>query len=120
MVFGVGLLYAGLLHQDISSYLPSLAIGVIVWNFFSASVNEGCVVFVGAIGSIKAYGMPLPVYVFRLLWRNIIIFMHNFVIVVVMWTIFRWSLTPAAFLSLVGYALMLMFVLGMVLFFAAR
>ena len=117
MVFAIGLLYAGLLQQDISSYLPSLAIGIIVWSFFSASVNEGCTVFIGAVGFIKAYMMPLSIYVFRLLWRNIIIFLHNFVIVVVIWTIFRWQLTSAALLSLAGYALMLMFVFGIVLFF---
>jgi ABC-type polysaccharide/polyol phosphate export permease len=90
MVFAIGLLYAGLLHQDISSYLPFLAIGIIICNFFSTSTNEGCSVFIGAAGFIKAYAMPLSIYVLRLLWRNIIIFLHNFVIVIVIWTIFRW------------------------------
>jgi ABC-type polysaccharide/polyol phosphate export permease len=117
MALAIGLLYAGLLHQDISSYLPFLAIGIIIWNFFSTGTNEGCSVFIGSAGFIKAYAMPLSIYVLRLLWRNIIIFLHNFVIVVVIWTIFRWELTPTALLSIVGYVLMLMFVLGIVLFF---
>ena len=116
-VFAIGLLYAVLLNQEISSYLPSLAIGIITWTFFSSSVNEGCMVFVGSVGFIKAYVMPLSIYVFRLLWRNIIILLHNFVIVIVMWMIFRWQLTLVALLSLAGYALILIFVLGIVLFF---
>ena len=39
MVFGVGLLYAGLLQQDIASYLPSLAIGVMYSDCFGAISN---------------------------------------------------------------------------------
>jgi ABC-type polysaccharide/polyol phosphate export permease len=116
-VFAIGLLYAGLFHQDISSYIPSLAIGMIVWNFFLTSITEGCSVFIGSGGFIKAYTIPLPIYVMRLLWRNIIIFLHNFLIIAVVWAVFRWELSPLLFLSVIGYAVMLVLVVGLVLFF---
>src|SRR5271170_3081765 len=61
MIFAIGLLYAGLFHQEISSYIPSLAIGIIVWNFFITSITEGCSVFIHAGGYIKAYAIPLPI-----------------------------------------------------------
>jgi ABC-type polysaccharide/polyol phosphate export permease len=117
MVFAIGLLYAGLFHQDPSLYIPSLAIGMIVWNFFVTSVTEGCLVFVGAGGFIKAYTIPLPIYVMRLLWRNMIVFMHNFLIIAVVWVVFRWELSPLLLLAVIGYAIMLVLVVGMVLFF---
>ncbi|HXZ10405.1 MAG TPA: ABC transporter permease, partial [Paraburkholderia sp.] len=116
-VLAIGLLYSGLLRQDLSAYLPALAIGIITWNFFNTSVNEGCSVFIGAAGFIKAYTIPLPIYVFRLLWRNIVMFLHNFLIVFAVWLFFRWELSPILLLSLVGYALMVAFVLGVVLLF---
>ncbi len=118
MVFAIGVLYAGLFHQDVSTYLPSLAIGMIVWNFFSTSIIEGCSVFITASGFIKSYTIPLPVHIMRLLWRNIIIFLHNFVIIIVVWAVFRWQLSPIVLLSLIGYAIMLLFVVGLVLFFS--
>ena len=117
MIFAIGLLYAGLFHQDISAYIPSLAIGIIVWNFFITSITEGCSVFVHAGGYIKAYAIPLPIYVMRLLWRNIIIFLHNALIIVVVWLVFRWELSPVLLLSAVGFAVMLILVIGAVLFF---
>jgi ABC-type polysaccharide/polyol phosphate export permease len=117
MVFAIGLLYAGLFHQEIASYIPSLAIGLIAWNFFVTCITEGCSVFIVAGGFIKSYTIPLPVYVMRLLWRNIIIFLHNFLIIVVVWIVFRWQISPIVFLSVIGYAIMLVLIVGMVLFF---
>ncbi len=117
MIFAIGLLYAGLFHQDISAYIPSLAIGIIVWNFFITSITEGCSVFIHAGGYIKAYAIPLPIHVMRLLWRNIIIFLHNAVIIAVVWLVFRWELSPVLLLSAVGFAVMLVLVIGAVLFF---
>ena len=91
MIFAIGLLYAGLFHQDISAYISSLAIGIIVWNFFITSITEGCSVFIHAGGYIKAYAIPLPIHVMRLVWRNIIIFLHNALIIAVVWLVFRWG-----------------------------
>jgi lipopolysaccharide transport system permease protein len=117
MIFAIGLLYAGLFHQDISSYIPSLAIGIIVWNFFVTSITEGCSVFIHNGGYIKSYAIPLPIYVMRLLWRNVIIFLHNVLIIAVVWVAFRWELSQVVLLSAVGFAIMLVLVVGGALFF---
>jgi ABC-type polysaccharide/polyol phosphate export permease len=118
MVFAIGLLYAGLFHQELASYIPSLAIGLIVWNFFITSVTEGCSVFIGVGGLIKAYTIPLPIYVMRLVWRNIIVFLHNFLVIAVAWLAFRWELSWLVCLSVIGYFIMIVLVLGVILFFA--
>jgi lipopolysaccharide transport system permease protein len=117
MVFAIGLLYAVLLNKDMSTYIPSLAIGMIIWMFFSTSLTEGCSVFIVASGIIKAYTISLSTHVFRLLWRNIIIFLHNVLIIVVVWIIFRWSLSPLALLSVLGFAMLLAFIFGLVMLF---
>ena len=36
-----GVLYMGLFGQDVSMYLPYLAVGFIVWQFMASSMNEG-------------------------------------------------------------------------------
>ena len=117
MVFAIGLLYSALLQKDISAYIPFLAIGMIIWLFINASMTEGCSVFINAAGIIKAYPIALPTHVFRLMWRNVIIFVHNVVIIVVVWAIFRWPLSPVTLLVVPGLALLMIFVFGLTMFF---
>ena len=46
MVGVLGALYSEILHQEISHYLPFLAAGLVVWQFISTSILEGCTVFI--------------------------------------------------------------------------
>jgi ABC-type polysaccharide/polyol phosphate export permease len=89
MVFGIGLLYAGLFRSDVSTYIPYLATGMVVWMFISTVVTEGCTVFISSAPLIKATAMPMLNYVFRSMWKNLIIFAHNMVIIVILWAIFK-------------------------------
>jgi ABC-type polysaccharide/polyol phosphate export permease len=84
----IGVVYAGLFKADFAKYLPHVAIGVVVWGLISGLVNDGCSAFIGGQASIKQVRLPLSVYVYRVVWRNLIIFGHNFLIVVVVALIF--------------------------------
>lgn len=87
LIGGLGVMYAGLFHMDVAHYIPYLAAGMITWNFMAAVINESCFVFMGAEGSIKSGRIPIASYVLRLVWRNVIIFLHNAVVLfaVVFW-----------------------------------
>lgn len=89
MVFGIGLLYSGLFRSDVSTYIPYLATGMVVWMFISTVVIEGCTVFISSAPLIKATAMPMLNYVFRSMWKNLIIFAHNMIIIVILWAIFK-------------------------------
>lgn len=88
MVAAIGMLYSRILHAEISQYLPYLAIGLVTWGLISATINESCMVFIGAEAGIKSNSIPLAAHVLRLVWRNIIVFGHNLVIVAVVLMIF--------------------------------
>ncbi len=83
-VFGLGIIYGGLFGLPLADYLPYLGIGLIVWLLISALINDGCAAFTSAEGAIKQVPVPLSVYVLRSVWRNLIIFAHHVVIVVVL------------------------------------
>ncbi|MFJ3157100.1 ABC transporter permease [Pseudomonas protegens] len=87
LIGGLGVMYAGLFKMDVHDYIPYLAAGMITWNFMSLVISESCFVFTGAEGSIKAARIPLSSYVLRLVWRNILVFMHNAIVLVgvVLW-----------------------------------
>jgi len=83
MLLAMGPLYGNLLGQDIATYFPYLAVGFVVWLFLAALTNESCFAFTAAEGYIKNVKLPLTVHVMRVIWRNIIVFAHNLVIIVV-------------------------------------
>lgn len=93
---GMGPLYGRLFNQDISSYIAFLAVGLVVWALISGIILEASAGFVAAEGFIKEFNLPLSVYILRVVWRNFIVFAHNFVVVVVVLIVFTpplgWSL----------------------------
>jgi ABC-type polysaccharide/polyol phosphate export permease len=104
-VMGLGLVYSRLLNLNLKEYLPFLACGIIVWTFILGFINEGANSIIGAGHIIKQINMPFLVHVMRVVFRNVIIFLHSWVILVplLMWYGY---LTPyGLFCSVVGICL---------------
>lgn len=100
MVAAIGLLYSQIFHADLDQYLPYLAIGLVTWGLISTIINESCTVFVGAEAGIKSNSIPLTAHVLRLVWRNVIVFGHNLLIVAVVFALFPRRIGWEAFLLL--------------------
>jgi ABC-2 type transport system permease protein len=79
----MGLLYSKLFKLELAEHLPYVTMGLIVWNLINAAILEGSDVFVANEGLIKQLPTPLSVHVYRLVWRQIILFGHNMIIFVV-------------------------------------
>lgn len=82
MVGALGFLYSELLKQEISTYLPFLGVGLVVWQFISTAANEGCICLIGSAHIIKQVRMPLTTHVCRMAWRNFIILLHSLPVVI--------------------------------------
>lgn len=78
----MGPLYGILFDQKFSSYLPHLAVGLVLWQFMSNVINDACYAFIHAEGLIKQTRLPLSVHVLRVVGKNLIIFAHNAPIIV--------------------------------------
>lgn len=89
MIAGMGFLYADLFHTDVRSYLPYLSVGLIVWGLIGPLVTENCNAFVDGESIIKQVKLPLSLHVYRVVWRNFIIFGHNFVVLILVAVLFR-------------------------------
>ena len=83
MIACIGFLYGRLFGQQLDVYFPYLAVSLVVWQTLAGMMNDSCQAFISAEGFIKQVKMPLSVHVYRVVWRNLIIFLHNLVIVVV-------------------------------------
>ena len=106
LIGGMGPLYGRLLGQPIAEYFAYLAISFVVWILIASLLTESCQVFIGAEGFIKQIRLPFTVYISGLVWKHLIIFAHNFVIVALVLLFYRpdWSwqvlLTPVGVLMI--------------------
>ncbi len=103
MIGVLGFVFANLFRAPISNFLPSLSVGIVVWGFLSALIADGCLSFVSASETILQVKMPLTIHVLRVVWRNIIIFLHNLIIVPVVFFYFSRDISWVALLSVVGF-----------------
>ena len=88
LVAVLGTLYGALLKVEIADYVPFLALGFIFWTLISGLITDGCSAFTVAESIIKQVDLPLSVHVYRVVWRNLLIFCHNAAIFVVVAIIF--------------------------------
>jgi ABC-2 type transport system permease protein len=100
MAVALGGLYSTLFHLPLAEHLPYVTLGLIIWNLINASILEGADVFVANEGLIKQLPTPLSVHVYRLVWRQIILFAHNIIIFVIIAIIFPqpWKWTDLSFI----------------------
>ena len=91
-IASVGTVYAALFKQDITSFLPPFAVGLIVWTLIATTLQEGSNIFVASGHLIKAVPAPLIVHVLQMIARNVLIFAHHLVIVVLLYLVMPWPL----------------------------
>jgi ABC-2 type transport system permease protein len=89
----LGLLYSQLFGQQISTFLPYVTAGFVIWAFIVGCVTEGTDVFIANEGLIKHLPAPISVHVLRLVWRQVLFFLHNLVVYLVVVVIFLPELT---------------------------
>jgi ABC-2 type transport system permease protein len=89
MIAGMGPLYGKLFAQDIAAYYPYLAISFVVWLLIANLINDCSNAFIAAEGFIKQIKLPLTIHILRVVWKNMIIFAHNLVIVALVLVFYR-------------------------------
>jgi ABC-2 type transport system permease protein len=77
MIAALAYLYGGVFGQNIQTYLPFVATGMIVFTLISQIATDSSMTFIGASTRILQLRAPLSLYVFQMLWRNLLIFGHN-------------------------------------------
>jgi ABC-type polysaccharide/polyol phosphate export permease len=79
-IFALGIVWAQLWNQDPKTYLPFLASGMLAWVLVASMISEGCVVFTSGENLIKSLRVNYTTLTCAVIWRNLIVLLHNFVI----------------------------------------
>lgn len=76
----LSLVYSTLFRQPIRDYVPFVALGIACWSFISSVASESVSTFVESESYIRQVRASLFIYVLRVMWRNILVFMHQFAV----------------------------------------
>ena len=119
-ILAMGIVFSRLFCQNIHEYIPFFTTGFLFWSFISNSINESAELFKSNGAFIRQINLPLSLYVFKHLVRQVICLMHNLVIYILVCFIFKlnpgWKsiLIFPAFLILVMNIYWICFLVGMI------
>ena len=89
MVISLGVIYSSLFKIEIDTFIPFLTAGFSIWFFISATITDATMMYISAEGIIRNATLPLSIHIFRLLWRNLLIYAHNVVVMLPVYVWFR-------------------------------
>lgn len=108
----IGTVFGRFIGSEMHNYLPYFVTGMTIWTFISSTLNELCLTLAQSGGLIKASNLPLDFYIMRMVQRNFIIFLHNIIIVPLLWVFLPWTVGWGALLSIFGMFQIYLFAVG--------
>lgn len=107
-VVGLGILWTSLFRLEASEYIPSLTIGLVVWQLIAGCLSEAPGLFVRKANLIRNIALPVTFFGVEAVCRQTINFIHNLVIVVGVLLVFPPETSGfLGFLALLGLGLTL-------------
>ncbi|MBI2715629.1 MAG: ABC transporter permease [Rhizobiales bacterium] len=94
LVAGLGIVYSSIFVMPIGEYLPYVAVNFVIWGFIAALVNEGCTAFLESESYMRHFRLPKSAYVLRVIYRNLLLTAHNFLIIPVVLLVFAIPVRP--------------------------
>ena len=107
LVIALGFLWSKLFNTEISNYMPFFTIGYIFWTFFLNQTTDSLIGFIQFSEIIKQIKLPYPVFLLRILLRNIVALFHNFVVMFLIIFIVGQGLNLNFFWFIPGFILIL-------------
>ena len=105
-VVTLGLIWANLWGHDAKTYLPFLTSGMVCWSLFSATCTEGCNGFIVQETLIKQLRISYTLISCAIVWRNVIVFFHNIIILVLVGIYCGTPISWATLLVIPGFLLL--------------
>jgi lipopolysaccharide transport system permease protein len=106
LIGSIGMVYGTLFGQKLSDYLPYLAISLVMWGIFSQTIIEGSTAYINSTAYIRQAATPKLIFMLQVVWRNLVILAHNFLIVLLLLVIFgvkSWVTLPVFIPALILY-----------------
>jgi ABC-2 type transport system permease protein/lipopolysaccharide transport system permease protein len=106
LVGSLSFVYGRVLGVGVRVYAPHLALGLLVWTFLATILLESCDVFVQAAHTLKQIYLPRSGFLYRLLWRNLVLLSFNAAVAAAVLILCRVPPAAQALLALPGLLLL--------------
>jgi ABC-type polysaccharide/polyol phosphate export permease len=104
----LGIVYSKIFKMDMKEYFPFLSIGFVFWGLISGMLCDMPNIYIENAAYIKDIKInPLDI-LFKVITRHIIIFLHNFIIIIAIYVYFNMNPGFIAIIALPGMILVLM------------
>lgn len=87
-ILALGIVYSRLFHQNIRELISFLTASLLVWIYITTIITESCDVFIADKDLIENVKLPYSIYIFKLIWRNMVVMLHNSIVYVAVCLIF--------------------------------
>ncbi len=108
MIGAMGPLYGALFKYDPASFIPHLALGLILWGFMAGQIADFGEAFSNSVNYLRQMKLPLSMFVFRVMWRHTIILAHNMIVYVIVWAVLPVHLNSSLLLLPVAFVVVLL------------
>lgn len=116
-VITLSVVWSYLFKMRISEYLPFFATGTIFWTYISNCINEGSYIYITSSPYIREINIPKLSYINSLFIKNIIILMHNLIVLIPIYLYFYVPVSVIGILlSLLGFFITSMFLFPIIMF----
>ena len=105
-ILGMGVVFSTLWGMTLGDFLPYICTGMITWGLITNLINEGALVFIDSKNILTQINLPATTCVLRMVFKQFIIFLHNFLIFLLVVMVFGINLslaTPLVALGLLFY-----------------
>jgi len=106
MVATLGLVWSTLWKQPVADLLPFVAVSLIVWTIISGTLGEAATVFVSTGPIFQNQGMSFSTAIYALVYRHLVIFLHNLPIIVIAIVFFSVPVGGICLVALAGFGLL--------------
>lgn len=99
LIFSIGLLYSQVQHQPFKEFLTFFGCGMLAWTFLTQMIAEGSQVVIESEGLLRSVPLPVPLLAARMVYRNVIILLHNALVIGLMLAILGSAPGPTAWIT---------------------
>lgn len=108
-VVTIGVLYAEVFNQPYKEFLSWFGCGVLAWALVSSVMLEACTIIADNDSVLRSVNMPIPMLSARMVYRNVVIFFHNALVVGLLLVLFGLKFSALALYAIPGVILIVLF-----------
>lgn len=94
----IGVMWSLLWKMPVAEILPFLAASMVIWQLLSGIITDATTAFPASAHYLLSQRIACATIVLSLIYRNLLVFLHNAVIIVIVFLIFNRPLSVGAFL----------------------